>query len=370
MRQSRYTLNGDAAFDEMLDGYLAAIAEAVKMSGFARSIAAIVLGGGYGRGEGGVLVDVNGEKKLYNDLDFFVITENVSFWERRRIDRFLAAVGKKFSREIGVELDFGRAKTLKQLSRMPLTMMWQELKEGHQVVYGSKDIMRCLPDYELRDLPRTEGLQLLLNRGAGLLLAKEALEKGGDSPDELDFIGRNLYKTVLACGDIFLLVQKQYCLSLPERLALLKAHAGKKADPYDVDLYEKATDFKLSPRICPMPELLELLDAAMNLYEKTCRYFFSICYGLALNNLQELDNAFEEKDPFSKDRRPAAAMKDFAFNFIFMRRFGWRYVFSGQNPRLGLLRVLLGLLFEHCCSGKYNKRVREKQFFICWNRIS
>ncbi|MFA6716661.1 MAG: hypothetical protein WCS27_14870 [Victivallaceae bacterium] len=354
----------------MLDGYLSAIAETVKTSGFARSIAAIVLGGGYGRGEGGVMIGPDGEKKLYNDLDFFVITENVSLGERGRIDRFLSDTGQKFSSEIGIEVDFGRAKTLKQLSRMPLTMMWQELKEGHRVVYGDKDVMRYLPDFELNDLPRMEGLQLLLNRGAGMLLAKRLLEENADSPKDLDFIGRNLYKAALACGDVFLLVQKQYCLSLPERLARLKEHGGKKADPHDVDLYEKAAEFKLSPRIFTMPELLELQNSVMALYEKNCRYFFSICYGVALNNLQEMDNAFDEKDPFNKDRRPATTVKNFLFNFIFMRRFGWRYMFSGKNPRLGLLRVLLGLLFEHCRSGKYNKHVQEKQFFICWNKIS
>lgn len=370
MKQSKYTLKGDAAFDALLDKYFDSIAAAVKKSEVGGSIAAIVLGGGYGRGEGGVFVSGDGTRKPYNDLDLFVIAENVNFLKRKKIDRVLAGLSKAFSSKLGVEVDFGPAKTLRQLSRLPLTMLWQELKEGHQVIYGDRNVLQNLPDYELRDLPRTEGLQLLLNRGAGLLQAEQLLAKGGNSRSELDFIGRNLYKTVLACGDIFLLVQKQYCLPLPERLARLDGSKGKKTDPQDVDLYREAVEFKLSPRICTLSELLELRNGVMGLYEKTCRYFFSVAYGLALNNLQELDKAFAEADPFSVGSGVRERLKNLLLNFACLRRFGWRYMFSGRNPRLGLLQVLLGLLFEHCRSDKYNKHVQEKKFLMCWKKLS
>jgi hypothetical protein len=369
MKESKYTLRGDAAFDEMLDKCLASVAEAVEDSGVSDSIAAIVLGGGYGRGEGGVFAGGGREKRPYNDLDFFVIAENVGFLKRKKIDRGMAGLGKALSAELGVEVDFGPAKTLKQLSRVSPTMLWQELKEGHLVIYGDRDVLQALPYYDLRDLPRVEGLQLLLNRGAGLLLAKQLLEKGDNSRDELDFIGRNLYKAVLACGDVFLLIQKQYCFPILERLARLEDSKGKKIDPQDVDLYEKAVEFKLSPRICTMSELIELQALAMNLYEKTCRYFFSVCYGLTINNLQELNRAFEEEDPFSKDFSCREKVKNTLLNLACMRRFGWRYMLSGRNPRLGLLRVLLGLLFEHYRSDEYIK-LNENKFLICWNKLN
>ena len=46
-------------------------------------LSAVVLGGGYGRGEGGVLRTEHGDH-LYNDLDFFVFADGTSRREALR----------------------------------------------------------------------------------------------------------------------------------------------------------------------------------------------------------------------------------------------------------------------------------------------
>ncbi|MCK4983241.1 MAG: hypothetical protein KAS17_09975, partial [Victivallaceae bacterium] len=283
MKKSKYTLNGDAAFDEMLEKHLGDISEAIKKSKVSKNIAALVLGGGYGRGEGGVFETADGQKKLYNDLDFFVIAENLSPSSLKKIDRILAGIGESFSRKIGIDVDFGPAKTLKQLAKMPFTMMWQELREGHVLVYGANDVLNSLPDYDLHDLPRSEGLRLLLNRGAGLLFARQRFRLENINTADRDFIGRNLYKAVLACGDVFLMLQNQYCLSARDRLCLLEELGAE-----DVELYRQAVRFKLSPQIYSIQELTALQELVMNMFEKTCLHFFSVCYSFAINNLQEL----------------------------------------------------------------------------------
>jgi len=365
MKKSKYTLAGDAAFDKMLDKQLGDISEAIKKSDVSKDIVAIVLGGGYGRGEGGVFETSDGQKKLYNDLDFFVIAEKLSRFRLKKIDKTLAAIGESFTREIGVDVDFGPAKTLKQLARMPFTMMWQELRQGHVLVYGAADVLNALPDYDLHDLPRSEGLRLLLNRGAGLLFAGQRFRLENISDADRDFIGRNLHKAVLACGDVFLLLRNQYCLSVQDRLCLMEELGAE-----DVELYRQAVQFKLSPQIYSIQELIALQKLVMIMFEKTCLHFFSVCYNFTINNLQELNVVLKSKGDFAQSVGVKEITKNYIKNIVYMRRLDNYFLFSSTSPRLKLLQFLLGLLFEHYHHSGYTNCAKEKIFLRCWNKLN
>ena len=365
MKKSRYTLKGDAAFDEMLDGYLHDISEAVKSLDISKDIAALILGGGYGRGEGGVFASSDGQKKLYNDLDFFVIADDVSRSRLKKIDSNLAALGKSLSSKVGVDVDFGPAKNLKQLAKMPFTMMWQELREAHIVIIGNETMLNSLPDYDLHDLPRSEGLRLLLNRGAGLLFAKQKLRQENISIEDCDFIGRNLYKAVLACGDVILLLRNKYCLSVQDRLSLLED-----IDADCAKLYKQAVCFKLTPEIYSIQQLKDLQTIVMELYETTCLHFFSICYGLAINNFQELNIAAKAKDPFLQELDNKGLIKNLIKNILYTRQINSLPWFSTVSPRLKLLLFLLSLLLEHSHQGGYTISVEESKFLMCWNKLN
>jgi hypothetical protein len=365
LKKSKYAPEGDAAFDKMLDKHLEEIADAVRHSGVAADIAAVILGGGYGRGEGGVLKTSGGRKKLYNDLDFFVIAENLSHIKLKKVDKVMASIGDDFSRKLEIDVDFGPAKNLRQLAKTPFTMMWQELREGHIVIYGDKYIPDILPDYDLHDLPRSEGLRLLLNRGAGLLFARQRLGQENLRVEDRDFIGRNLNKTVLACGDVFLLLRKKYCLSVRERLALLEKLDLELAKPY-----RRAVQFKFLPEIYSIEELHVLLKDVMDLFEKQCLHFFSICYGIAISNQQELNVALKQKDPFLQDSGGKELVKNFLDNLMCSQQLEHNLLFSTASPRLKLLRFLLGLLFEHYHHSSYTNSVEEKKFLMCWNKLN
>lgn len=365
MKKSRYAPEGDAAFDKMLDKHLEEIAEAVRLSAVGGDIAAVVLGGGYGRGEGGVFITSDGRKKLYNDLDFFVIARNVSHIKLKKVDKAMASIGEEFSRKLEVEVDFGPAKNLRQLAKTSFTMMWQELREGHVVIYGDKDVMDILPDYDLHDLPRSEGLRLLLNRGAGLLFARQRLKQEEVSSGDRDFIGRNLNKAILACGDVFLILRKEYSLSVRDRMTLLEKFDVELAEPY-----RRAVQFKFLPEIYSIQQLNGLLKDVMNLFEEQCLHFFSVCYGIAISNQQELSAAMKQKDPFQQDAGSRELVRNFLDNLMCSQQLEHNLLFSTVSPRLKLLHFLLGLLFEHYDHSSYTNSVEEDRFLTCWNKLN
>lgn len=207
-------------------------------------LAAVVLGGGYGRGEGGVRHAPEGDK-LYNDLDLFVFTDGAGRRGRARIAEALKPVSRKWEERLGVAVDFSPAKNFKNLRSVARTLMYQELVRGWKPVWGDAGLGCWIPEFPPEALPFSEAARLLLNRGMGLLFAGERL--AGKSEDA-DFIVRNLHKAALGAGDALLLAGKEYRWRGAERLEALKTYAERTALPREfVASYERAWRYKLEP---------------------------------------------------------------------------------------------------------------------------
>jgi hypothetical protein len=65
--KSKYTFTYNTQIEILMDSTLADIAEEARFDASFRHLKYLVLGGGYGRGEGGILTKENGEAALYND---------------------------------------------------------------------------------------------------------------------------------------------------------------------------------------------------------------------------------------------------------------------------------------------------------------
>ena len=211
-----YTAVRDPLVENVLDNALSGIASDIAMH-VPIDDCCVYLGGGYGRGEGGVFRISSDEVRLYNDLDFFVFTRGIGYAGRRRIDNQLRCIAEKWGKELGISVDFGPAKELGKLRSVSSRLMFQELKHGHIKLTGAEDAMADLPALLPEELPGDEGLRLLLNRGVGLLLAGEKLLSGDE---DSDFILRNIYKCIGGSGDAVLISCGRYAWSGAERVRI------------------------------------------------------------------------------------------------------------------------------------------------------
>lgn len=179
-----------------------------------RGLAGVYLGGGYGRGEGGVFCK-NGTVRLYNDLDFFPVGTGLGKTDKAHIDSALREVSRKWHAELGIDVDFGPVKNSSELKRSARTLMFQELRHGFVTICGSDDALTgAVPVLAPEQLPLMEAVRLMLNRGMGLLFAGEKLAShSGDT----GFILRNWNKCILGCGDAFLIADKGYLWHVEER---------------------------------------------------------------------------------------------------------------------------------------------------------
>jgi hypothetical protein len=239
--------------DRYVDGTCAAIGREIEALGIPR-LAGVVLGGGYGRGEGGAKAKLEsevGERNdsaletptltLSNDMDFFAITDEGADEgsDVPRIAASLEPISRKWTGKTGIDIDF-MVRTPWRIRHDERRIMIQELLRGYFDVEGRKgeELFAEVRRHPAEDLPWGEAARLLLNRGMGLLLAKSRAEGPSDaeSPKPDDFIARNINKCVLGAGDALLVARHGY-----------RWRALDRAEAIGDELYRKALGWKFRP---------------------------------------------------------------------------------------------------------------------------
>ena len=265
----------------------------------------IVLGGGYGRGEGGVFEDKGSQNpRLSNDLDFYVVTvENASNADIDAIARTLEPISVKWTEKLGLDVDFCTPKTPWRIKHDQERLMIQELIHGYFDVAGKKgeELFKDIDRLEPSALPWTEAIRLLVNRGAGILLCEEP---GRDDV----FIVRNINKCILGIGDAKLIASNKYQWKAVDRANLLSN-----------ELYTKAMEWKFRPRkeaICSLEEAREQwLEAVSEIKATGKRTIYSTLRWIARRHtlgdlrtiglspvvriLQSMYKTIQQRQPFS-----------------------------------------------------------------------
>ena len=221
----RFTVDGDAALEERLGRLCEQVGTEVRALIPAAELDGLILAGGYGRGEGGVLRAKDGDLP-YNDLEFYVFARGNAILAERKFRTPLHALGVRLSPAAGLDVEF-KVLTLAKLRAAGPSMFFYDLLAGHRWVMGHDALLAgCEHHLAAQNLPLHEATRLLMNRGSGLLFSAERLRRERFGPEEADFLGRNLAKLQLALGDVVLAARGQYHWSCRQRhqrlLALLK----------------------------------------------------------------------------------------------------------------------------------------------------
>src|SRR6476646_6533016 len=82
-RWQRFTIDGSDELEEHLEGTCEMVLSGVLEIVSPRRLEALLLGGGYGRGQGGVLKTETGDQP-YNDLEFYVCLRGPHWLNERR----------------------------------------------------------------------------------------------------------------------------------------------------------------------------------------------------------------------------------------------------------------------------------------------
>lgn len=315
----RYTVHDDEAVDLRVQQDLDHIMEGV-VERFGKSMRALVLAGGYGRGEGGVIIEGNRYLPL-SDYDLCLVSRHKPLPVRLRLKGQAAEYTTELERALGIEVSLNVVDE-KELRAAPPTLAFLELKVGHQVLWGDGSSLAHIPISDARALPLMEGTRLLFNRGAALLAAVRQLRT---SPQ---LHGRDRWvvaaagaKVQIALGDCLLLLQGRYHPSYQERARRLDALRLSEVPEwaYIRAHYPAAIQFKLRPDLAAYApqDLAAWLDELRAVHERFYAWFEGCRLGRDFDGWEEyalLNLAADGCRP-----RPGGRAKDVAKHALHFR---------------------------------------------------
>ena len=250
---TRFTIDGSPALEQHLAGVCECVRDGIRSIVPARKLEGIALAGGYGRGEGGVLRTDHGDLP-YNDLEFFVFIRGSTLLNDRRYKAALHELGERLTPGAGIEVEF-KIISSAALCHSQTSMFYYDLVMGHRWLLGDDALLAKVEHHRnAARIPLHEVTRLLFNRCSGLLFAKERLQHSNFTPDDADFVARNIAKSQLALGDVLLAAEGRYhwsCIVRHERL---------QADAVIHRHHAIGVEFKLHPHRSSMTrdELIEL----------------------------------------------------------------------------------------------------------------
>jgi hypothetical protein len=247
MNDPRYTRDGSDALESLIAETCQEIGCEVSRIVPADKFQALVLGGGYGRGEGGVLSTPDGDAP-YNDLEFFLLIQGHPRLNEKRYGAEIHALEKRMTDKLGIEVEF-KILSLEKLASSATTMFYYDLVCGHRVTVGPPNILdACSHHSDATKIPLHEATRLMMNRCSSLLFAAERLARSEFTQEDLDFSARNIAKAQLALGDVILTSLGQYhwsCIERHQRLG--KIHEKSLPIAELLAFHEAGVAFKLRP---------------------------------------------------------------------------------------------------------------------------
>lgn len=345
----RFTRDGSTALEAELWGTCMDIRAEVQALVPASQMAAFLLGGGYGRGEGGVLRTALGERP-YNDLEFYVVVRSRNPFGRRALQARLDELAHRLSPTAGVEVEL-ECISLDQLRQSTPSMFLYDLAVGHKLLSGSDSIWEgCEHLKEPAHIPLSEAARLLMNRCSGLLFSAELLAAKEFTSAHADFAGRNLAKAQLAFGDVLVTTFGQYHSSCVTRHARLRSLSPDRPEFFGevLEHHRHGVEFKLHPsQTAPDREALSLRHAQLtDLGRRVWLWLESRRLNRRFSSIWEYVS-----DPMAK----CPEKRRWKNYLLHARTFGLRGLFfasASRYPRERLLHALPLLLFDRSTCGE------------------
>ena len=272
-----FTVHGDPAINRQVEEDLDRM-RSMLLREF-EGVEALVLVGGFGRGEGGVVRE-GGRYRPENDYDIELIG-------RSRVDPArLHALERDLARSLGIRWVHIENHTRCGLGCLTYTQYVFDLKYGGHVFYGPEGLLDEIPEMPPCRMPLAEGEKLLFTRLWCFLgpLADEFRTRPPDAT-EAAFMAGQMSKALLAVGEARLMCNGAYTVKYAERLSRLETIC---AGPTNLlDLIRWATRYKLRPDRAEIPEPVALYHRVRRHYLQAMFDFVQTARGRSFSDWQD-----------------------------------------------------------------------------------
>jgi len=239
----RFTVYGNEQVEQLIQEQVVRISSALRAELMGLRCSAILLLGGYGKGEGGV-VTVDGVQQPHNNLDFLIVLQDARGRDKDgyldRAHQHLRQI--KSASDLGVDLT---VLTEQEFSNLETRLIWHDMVEGHKVIWGRRHVADALKRHRLDAVPAWDIRNLLVNRGSLLMINRVLLDQKPDDGEVRRAVVKHICKAIVGYGDAFLYFHNQYHWSYVEKRKRMQQLDA--ASPELKALYEEAAAFRLQP---------------------------------------------------------------------------------------------------------------------------
>lgn len=279
---STYSIVSDPRINQYIDSDLEIIKnETIRLID---NVESIILGGGFGRGEGSIIVS---ETKIQpiNDYDIYVVTKNkIPLSTRITLREKLASRIK--IRQIDVEF-----KTLNQLRYAKNTVANYDLKYASKIIYGSLNILKIIPEIKSSQILLKESLIPLQLYGISIIQSYPINQNV-----ENEFWGKQqISKSILGWSMALLVCKGKYHYSYKERQHLFKDIT---LNQEMINLVDFATNFKLRPSLSTEVEWTDLWYRNLAVYLDVYKQVYSLYYNRNISDVLDLIKCIRQ-DPIN-----------------------------------------------------------------------
>lgn len=239
----KLSVSGSPKFESELSLVLDNIAKEIKESIDRKYYEAVILMGGYGRGEGGVIT-VDGKEYPHNNFDFVIISKKISQEIKEILDIEFMQIFKKHTKPINIDVEFSIISSSKLKNHQPMVITY-DMKYGHKLIAGDASVLSENENFELDTIPAWDIRNLMVNRGTLLIINDLMLEKKELSLNEKKIIIKHLVKAVIGYGDALLYHLGNYHYSYVQKNILMQNQT--EVDPKFKEIYKLAMQFRFSP---------------------------------------------------------------------------------------------------------------------------
>ncbi len=238
----RWTVMNEPAVERQLSEAAAQLTDAISEALPATRLRVAAIIGGYGRGEGGVEESDAGFKP-HNNLDVLVVSTG-----RECLDDSLQASLRTamdgVAARCGIPVDLGCV-TEHQLHSSRPRIMWYDVRKGHRVLCGDPSFLSKLDRYRHDNIPVDDVIDLVTNRGALAVIAKELMLAEGPSPWAVRQALKGTMKAIVGYGDAMLWQRGLYHASYQEKACRMAGESS--LDEGLRTLYAEAIAFRFQP---------------------------------------------------------------------------------------------------------------------------
>lgn len=245
------------------------------------NVDAIILVGGFGRGEGSVLLD--GKKcQPLNDYDLVVITDEMVS-EDELVEARLDLAEKCGIRQVDLSI-----KRRKDLASLKFTMANYDLINASFIIYGSLNLKRESPSWQASSLPKVEGVFPLFLFLSSIVLSYP--KSNSMTSQEIFWAYQQTTKSILGWSTAMLVFEGLYDSSYVSRNKTFQEHFSE--FPELCILVEQATNFKLRPTLdpCTYSDYLEVWNKAKETHLDVMKLLLSRYYSVEYDSWNALIN--------------------------------------------------------------------------------